>query len=561
MDEEKKVPEELGESEELKGENETLKEDSVPAEEIEAVQESVNEESTEEAPEEPAAEDEEKAAEESAEEETEEVTEEPTVEPEEESESVEDVDEATRVFSAVEQTAPVLDGIALACELCEAVQAATLRDGFHGGVRPDNISVQDGKVKLGSPLEHGVGEFTPQELEYMSPELFWDGKRSGSADVYSIGLVLYSVYNHGLMPFWPVDAEATPNIRAAALQRRMNREELPPPTSAGPELSQIILRALAFTPEERWNDTEELRNALKDCTEEQPRSEDISSVLSGMMERSARRTEKKTEVSSPFVGSLSDVPPEESPEEETIPKVKVRRSAGRLPQVLVYLALGFAIVAIVLLLRRCVALDEEARVTPTPPVAAVKEPSDDKVISGNLTEETDPGAETEPEPTAEPTAEPTPEPTAAPVGTVEYIAVKENVSWSQAVVRCEEMGGVLAMPTTYEEFQTITAKCEEQGLTFVWLNAQRNAEGSWVNDKGEEDAFFFAWGDGEPSKVDGGDGAAEDYFLLWNYNGRWSGNDSRENPLANYMNVYGGKIGFVCKKVTYESVNITDLGG
>lgn len=475
---------------------------------------------------------------------------------------VEDVEEATRVFDTVEAAEPEnrLDGIRLVCELCEAVQAQVGRDGFHGGVRPDNISVQDGNVKLGNPLEHGVGEFTPQELEYMAPELFWDGSRSCAADVYSIGLVLYSFYNHGLMPFWPVDTDATPNIRASALQRRMNREEITPPASAGSELSAIILRALAFAPEERWNDSEELLNALSDCHEEQPMATDISAVLTAMTERSKRRNEKKNDLDSPFVSYIGeedegDTPVEET-EEEPIPKVKVRRSAGRLPQVLVYIALGFAIVAIVLLLRRCVALDEEARVTPTPPVAVTKEPSGEEKVIGGV-------AIDEPEPVEEPaeTPTPTPEPTPAPVGKVEYIAVRENVSWTQAVQRCEEMGGVLAMPTNYEEFQAITAKCEEVGLTFVWLNARRNSDGKWVNDKGTEDAFFFAWGDGEPSEMDSGDGAAEDYFLLWNHNGRWSGNDSRENPLISFSAVYGGKIGFVCKTVTYESVNITDIVG
>ena len=537
MDEEKNIPDEAVE------ENEIVSEPAV--EEAPQTEESVSEDT-------PAEETEQIETEAPAAEEESENT-------EEESEAAETVEEATRVFATGEQAAPTLDGVQLACELCEAVRASAGRDGFHGGVRPDNISVQNGKVKLGNPLEHGVGEFTPQELEYMAPELFWDGNRSCSADVYSIGLVLYSVYNHGLMPFWPVDGEATPNVRASALQKRMNRETLTPPVSAGAALSAIILRALAFAPEERWNDVEELRLALSDCTELQVQAGDVGAVLAAMIERSSRRSEKKTEVNSPFVSELgSETEPEMSEEEEEIPKVKVRRSAGRLPQVLVYLALGFAIVAIVLLLRRCVALDEEARVTPTPPVAEVKEPGGDKIISGNLTQ--DPETE-EPEVTPEPTAEPTPEPTPEPVGKVEYVAVRENVSWSEAVKRCEEMGGTLAMPTTYEEFQTITAKCEEQGLTFVWLNARRNSEGKWVDDQGREDGFFFAWGDGEPSAVDKGDGAAEDYFLLWNHNGRWSGNDSRENPLTNFSAVYGGKIGFVCKTVTYESVNITDLEG
>ena len=88
-----------------------------------------------------------------------------------------------------------VNGIGLGMSLCDAVLYAVGRDRFHGGIRPDNISVRDGQGFLGGPLQHNVGEFTPQELEYMAPELFWDGVRSPSADVYSLGLVLYSLYN------------------------------------------------------------------------------------------------------------------------------------------------------------------------------------------------------------------------------------------------------------------------------------------------------------------------------------------------------------------------------
>ena len=103
----------------------------------------------------------------------------------------------------------------------------------------------------------------------------------------------------------------------------------------------------------------------------------------------------------------------------------------------------------------------------------------------------------------------------------------------------------------------ITAACEEKGLTYVWLNARRDESDNWVNADGELAAYFFAWGDGEPSRVDSGDGAAEDYFLLWNMGGRWSGNDSREDPLDGYWTAYTGKIGFVCKTVSYPLADET----
>ena len=134
--------------------------------------------------------------------------------------------------AGAETAASGINGVMIGMSLCDAVAQAVGRERFHGGVRPENISVRDGQVFLGSTLKHGVGEFTPQELEYMAPELFWDGIRSPSADVYSVGLVLYSLFNYGRLPFWPAAGAITSNARASALQKRMSDEAVTPPASA-----------------------------------------------------------------------------------------------------------------------------------------------------------------------------------------------------------------------------------------------------------------------------------------------------------------------------------------
>jgi hypothetical protein len=159
-----------------------------------------------------------------------------------------------------------LSGLELGMELCSVLLNFVGRDGFHGGVRPDNIRMSGPKPELGPPLTHSVGEFTPQELEYMSPELFWSGERTPAADVYSVGLTMYAIYNGGRLPFWPEAGEAGPTDRTLALQKRLRGEDIPPPPGASQELSAVIMRSLAFRAEERWRDSEELRNALGDCS-------------------------------------------------------------------------------------------------------------------------------------------------------------------------------------------------------------------------------------------------------------------------------------------------------
>ena len=115
---------------------------------------------------------------------------------------------------------------ALAEALCRIL---TERGTYHGGIRPDNISrAADGTVGLGAPARTDTKDWTTEELEFMAPEVFWSGTRDASADVYSLGLLLYAGVSGGRLPFYPDDRAPLPEDHAEALRRRMNGEPLPP---------------------------------------------------------------------------------------------------------------------------------------------------------------------------------------------------------------------------------------------------------------------------------------------------------------------------------------------
>ena len=109
-----------------------------------------------------------------------------------------------------------------------------------------------------------------------------------------------------------------------------------------------------------------------------------------------------------------------------------------------------------------------------------------------------------------------------------------------------ELGGTLAVPANQEEYNELVRVCTSARINYVWLGASRQADGNWVSPDGES-VTFFNWADGEPSFIDGGDGTAEDYLMMWRNNETWQFNDSREDPLENFAWIYGGSIGFVCK--------------
>ena len=142
--------------------------------------------------------------------------------------------------------------------LAEALCAQLTRHGgFHGGVRPENI-VYDGPeaVTLGAPARTDTRDWGTQELEFMAPEVFWSGELAPSADVYSVGLLLYAGVHGGLLPFYPQNP--APNDRAEALRRRMNGETLPMPKSAGRPLAAPTAQEMFEKPEQELSDVERM---------------------------------------------------------------------------------------------------------------------------------------------------------------------------------------------------------------------------------------------------------------------------------------------------------------
>ena len=109
-------------------------------------------------------------------------------------------------------------------------------------------------------------------------------------------------------------------------------------------------------------------------------------------------------------------------------------------------------------------------------------------------------------------------------------------------------GGQLATVSSEEELETIIRLAQEAGFDRVWIGAHR-VDGEIVWESGEN-VSFYRWDNGEPSYTDGGDGATEDYVMLWEHNGKWVYNDSRENPLTDFYGMYGGRTGYVIEYVS-----------
>ena len=207
---------------------------------------------------------------------------------------------------------------ALAETICRIL---TERGTYHGGIRPDNISrADDGAVGLGAPARTDTKEWTTEELEFMAPEVFWSGALDASADVYSLGLLLYAGVTGGRLPFYPDDRAPQPEDMAAALRRRMNGEALPPARKAGRELAQIIARATQCKPADRYATPAELCAALEQYDAEQRRSVPTAQEMFNKPEQELSEVER---MMLSILAEEAAVPePETEPEPEAAPETE-----------------------------------------------------------------------------------------------------------------------------------------------------------------------------------------------------------------------------------------------
>lgn len=154
--------------------------------------------------------------------------------------------------------------IASALEICQKENI------IHRDIKPANIFADKyGNFKLGDfgiakELEKTSGAVSSKgTFSYMAPEVARGERYDATVDIYSLGLVLYSLCNNNRPPFVdPNKAEVGYNERREAIDRRMSGEPLPPPVNASEELANIIVTCCSFDPESRFKPPAALKNAL-----------------------------------------------------------------------------------------------------------------------------------------------------------------------------------------------------------------------------------------------------------------------------------------------------------
>jgi serine/threonine protein kinase len=155
----------------------------------------------------------------------------------------------------------------IACYILEALEYAHRQGVMHLDIKPGNIMIgQRGQPML---MDFGIARLMKEQSEdsqevigspqYMAPECISNGKVDASADLYSVGMVLYEMVTG--IPAFVGD-------NAFNVMNRVVHEPVVAPSihnaALNENLEAIILKAVAKRKEERYPDAASMRSALKE---------------------------------------------------------------------------------------------------------------------------------------------------------------------------------------------------------------------------------------------------------------------------------------------------------
>ena len=164
-----------------------------------------------------------------------------------------------------------LGAVNLGIDLCAALTIARKAGYLYQDLKPENVFItQQKQYQLGDLGFVALDELSystfPDKYRsiYTAPELFDDfAEPNTTMDIYALGMLLYRIYNGGAGPF---DEDG----QSDGEKRRLAGEELPPPKYADYELAAILLKAVAFDPNARWQSPEEMGQAIVSYMQRNP---------------------------------------------------------------------------------------------------------------------------------------------------------------------------------------------------------------------------------------------------------------------------------------------------
>jgi serine/threonine protein kinase len=162
------------------------------------------------------------------------------------------------------------DILKLGIDISEALSFCYTNNIIHRDIKESNIFITDNNIfKLGDfGVSRNISDFSRAStrvgtISYMAPEVFKGEKYNIKADIYSLGLLLYKLLNYNRLPFLPVYPEKfSINDLEISQTKRYSGEDFPKISDCSDDIYNIITKACAFNPSNRYEDPIQLKNNL-----------------------------------------------------------------------------------------------------------------------------------------------------------------------------------------------------------------------------------------------------------------------------------------------------------
>ena len=168
--------------------------------------------------------------------------------------------------------------IRLGTDICTALVFCEQKNILHRDIKTSNLFYSpEAGFKLGdfgisrsmSSIREKASMSGIGTIQYMAPEVYQGRHYNNTADIYSLGIVLYILANGLLPPLCSTGNESRPSPLPGeyvheANMRRLRGEALPYPRYADPFLGSVICTACSPSPEARFQTAAAFRSALAD---------------------------------------------------------------------------------------------------------------------------------------------------------------------------------------------------------------------------------------------------------------------------------------------------------
>lgn len=170
----------------------------------------------------------------------------------------------------------VKEAISVGIDICKALETCGTERIIHRDIKDANIfRNKNGLFKLG---DFGISKELSKSGSaaskrgtplYMAPEVYRGENYDSTVDTYSLGIVLYKLFNKGRTPFLPEYPKALLYTDTeVSIDKRMNGEALKAPMEGFNEISEVILKACSFNANDRFTSPTEMRLALEKIVQE-----------------------------------------------------------------------------------------------------------------------------------------------------------------------------------------------------------------------------------------------------------------------------------------------------